>query len=205
MAALPRPASRRMLAGLMVVAMRRIGRVTSRGRIGARLRDRVQEVIALQGGHFRTWGLDLGVHYAADSSTTATYPTTSGHRVLYAGRARGGTATTRVGPVQRSESLHARPPGARHADGSGHVAAQVELARCADSGRTPTDGDWCRPRGVQGPLRSLAAGQALLLRPDAHIAAVLDPSSSGYADALGAALDQLGLTATVKESYEPTR
>jgi hypothetical protein len=57
----------------------------------------------------------------------------------------------------------------------------------------------------RGPLRSLAAGQALLLRPDAHIAAVLDPSSSGYADALGAALDQLGLTATVKESYEPTR
>ena len=56
-----------------------------------------------------------------------------------------------------------------------------------------------------GPLRSLAAGQALLLRPDAHIAAVLDPSSNGYADALGAALDRLGLTATVKESYEPTR
>ena len=52
-----------------------------------------------------------------------------------------------------------------------------------------------------GPLRSLAAGQALLLRPDAHIAAVLDPSG---ADALGAALDQLGLTATVKESYGPT-
>ena len=35
------------------------------------------------------------------------------------------------------------------------------------------------------PLRSLSAGQALLLRPDAHIAAVLDPSSGGHADALG--------------------
>jgi hypothetical protein len=34
---------------------------------------------------------------------------------------------------------------------------------------------------------------------------VLDPSRNGYADALGAALDQLGLTATVTESYEPTR
>jgi 2,4-dichlorophenol 6-monooxygenase len=55
------------------------------------------------------------------------------------------------------------------------------------------------------PLRSLAAGQALLLRPDAHIAAVLDPSSSGYSVALGAALDQLGLTATVEESYESRR
>ena len=54
------------------------------------------------------------------------------------------------------------------------------------------------------PLRSLAAGQALLLRPDSHIAAVIDPSSDGYAGALGTALDQLGLTTTVKEHYEST-
>ena len=53
------------------------------------------------------------------------------------------------------------------------------------------------------PLRSLAAGEALLLRPDSHIAAVIDPSSNGYLEALGTALDQLGLTTTVKESYEP--
>jgi len=48
------------------------------------------------------------------------------------------------------------------------------------------------------PLHSLSAGQALLLRPDAHIAAVLDPSSGGYTRSLGSALDQLGLTATTK-------
>jgi 2,4-dichlorophenol 6-monooxygenase len=54
-----------------------------------------------------------------------------------------------------------------------------------------------------GPLRLLAAGQALLLRPDAHIAAVLDPSDCGYADALRAALDHLGLADTVEESYGP--
>src|SRR6478672_12924131 len=63
MAAIPRRASRWAVTTLMTVAMQRIGRATSRGRIGARLRDRVQEVIAHQGGHFRTWGLDLGVHY----------------------------------------------------------------------------------------------------------------------------------------------
>jgi 2,4-dichlorophenol 6-monooxygenase len=54
------------------------------------------------------------------------------------------------------------------------------------------------------PLCALAAGQALLLRPDSHIAAVLDPSGGVYTEALGAALDQLGLTAIVKGSYEPT-
>ncbi|HEY6577077.1 MAG TPA: hypothetical protein VI029_19605, partial [Mycobacterium sp.] len=37
--------------------------MTSRGRSGARVRYVVQEVIARQGGHYRTWGLDLGVHY----------------------------------------------------------------------------------------------------------------------------------------------
>ena len=54
------------------------------------------------------------------------------------------------------------------------------------------------------PLCELAAGQALLLRPDSHIAAVLDPSRGGYVEVFGAALDQLGLTATAKGSYEPT-
>ena len=47
-------------------------------------------------------------------------------------------AAQRVGPVQRSESLHDQPAGARHADDSARVATRVELARCADSGRTPS-------------------------------------------------------------------
>ena len=106
------------------------------------------------------------------------------------------------------------------------VAAQgqaVELAYSDESGLASVEAAWEGHRftlvkhdtrwiaviGVDlaassAPLRSLAVGQALLLRPDAHIAAVLAPSDSGYADALRAALDQLGLTATVEESYGPT-
>ena len=206
MAALPRPASRRMLAGLMVVAIQRIGRVTSRGRTGARIRYVVQEVIARQGGHYRTWGLDLGVHYSrgflndgdiSDDVTDIEFYTPIvrvGGRLPHAWvQYNGARVSTLDLPARDTLTVLAasqHKPSWRDAQTAvGHplTVIGVDLAAC------------------RGPLRSLAAGQALLLRPDAHIAAVLDPSSSGYADALGAALDQLGLTATVKESYEPTR
>ena len=206
MAALPRPASRRMLAGLMAVGVQRIGRVTSRGRIGARIRYVVQEVIARQGGHYRTWGLDLGVHYGrgfldegdiSDDVVNIEFYTPIvrvGGRLPHAWvQYNGARVSTLDLPARDTLTVLATSQhksswrDAQTAVGHPLTVIGVDLAAC------------------RGPLRSLAAGQALLLRPDAHIAAVLDPSSSGYADALGAALDQLGLTATVKESYEPTR
>ena len=206
MAALPRPASRRMLTALMAVGMQRIGRVTSRGRVGARIRYRVQEVIARQGGHYRTWGLDLGVHYGrgfldegdiSDDVVNIEFYTPVvrvGGRLPHAWvQYNGARVSTLDLPARDTLTVLATSQhksswrDAQTAVGHPLTVIGVDLAAC------------------RGPLRSLAAGQALLLRPDAHIAAVLDPSSSGYADALGAALDQLGLTATVKESYEPTR
>ena len=200
-----RPASRWMLTALMAVAMQRIGRVTSRGRIGARIRTRVEEVIARQGGHFRTWGLDLGVHYGhgflddgavSDDVVNVEFYTPIvrvGGRLPHAWvQYHGERVSTLDLPARETLTILAASQhksswrDAQTAVGHPLTVIGVDLAAC------------------RGPLRSLAAGQALLLRPDAHIAAVLDPSSSGYADALGAALDQLGLTATVKESYEPT-
>ena len=205
-AALPRPASRWMLTALTAVAMQRIGRVTSRGRVGARIRDRVHEVIARQGGHYRTWGLDLGVHYGrgfldegdiSDDVVNIEFYTPIvrvGGRLPHAWvQYNGARVSTLDLPARDTLTVLATSQhksswrDAQTAVGHPLTVIGVDLAAC------------------RGPLRSLAAGQALLLRPDAHIAAVLDPSSSGYADALGAALDQLGLTTTVKESYEPTR
>ena len=141
----------------------------------------------------------------ADSSTTATYPTTSvdiefytpivrvGGRLPHAWVQYNGARVSTLDLPARdtltvlTTSQHESSwRDAQTAVGHPLTVIGVDLAACGE------------------PLRSLAAGQALLLRPDSHIAAVLDPSSSGYADALGAALDQLGLTATVKESYEPT-
>ena len=206
MAALPRPASRRMLTALTAVAMQRLGRVTSRGRIGARSRYKVQEVIARQGGHFRTWGLDLGVHYGRGFLDDGDISDDVVNIEFY-------TPIVRVGG--RLPHAWVQYNGARVStldllarDTLTVVAASQHKSSWRDAqtavGRPLTVIGVDLAAG-SGPLRPLAAGQALLLRPDAHIAAVLDPSSNGYADALGAALDQLGLTATVKESYEPTR
>ncbi len=206
MAAIPRPASRRMVTALMTVAMKRIGRVTSRGRTGALLRYRVQEVIARQGGHFRTWGLDLGVYYSrgfldernvSDDVVNIEFYTPVlrvGGRLPHAWiQFNGARVSTLDLPARDTLTVLAASQhksswrDAQTAVGYPLTVIGVDLAACS------------------GPLRPLAAGQALLLRPDAHIAAVLDPSSNGYADALDAALDQLGLKATVEESYEPTR
>ena len=205
MAALPRPASRRILATLMAVAMQRIGLVSSTGRIGVRIRYAVQEVIARQGGHYRTWGLDLGVHYghgflndgdiSDDVADIELYTpiVRVGGRLPHAWVQYNGARVSTLDLPARdtltvlATSQHASSwRDAQTAVGHPLMVIGVDLAACGE------------------PRCALAAGQALLLRPDSHIAAVLDPSSSGYAEALGAALDQLGLTATVKGSYEPT-
>lgn len=206
MAALPRPASRWMLTALTAVAMQRMGRVTSRGSIGPRIRYRVQDVIARQGGHYRTWGLDLGVHYArgflddGDISDDVVNVESYTPIVRVGGRLphawvqyNGARVSTLDLPARDALTVLAS---------SQHESSWRDAQTAV---RHPLTVIGVDPAACRGPLRSLAAGQALLVRPDAHIAAVLDPSSSGYADALGAALLQLGLTATVKESYEPTR
>lgn len=206
MAALPRPATRRMLTALVAVATRRIDRVISRGRTGARIRYTVQEVIARQGGHYRTWGLDLGVRYdrgflvdgeISDGVVNIEFYTPIvcvGGRLPHAWVQFDGSRVSTLDLPARdtltvlTEAQHESSwRDAQLAVGHPLTVIGVELAAGG------------------GPLGSLAAGWALLLRPDAHIAAVLDPSSSGCAEALGAALDQLGLTTTVEESHEPTR
>ena len=205
MAAMPRPASRLTVTTLMTVAMRRIGRVTSRGRIGARLRDRVQEVIALQGGHFRTWGLDLGVHYARGFLDEGDVSDDLMDIEFY-------TPVVRVGGRLPHAWVQYNGSRVSTLDLPARDTLTVLAASQHESSWRDAQTAVGRPLTVigvdlavrSGPLRPLAAGQALLLRPDAHIAAVLDPSGSGYADALTVALDQLGLTATAKESYGPT-
>ncbi len=205
MSALPRSESRRIVAALVAMALRRIALATSRGRIGARIRRRVHEVIAGQGSHYRTWGLDLGVHYDSgfldeghisnDAGDIEFYTPVVrvGGRVPHAWvRYNGARVSTLDLPardtltVLTTSHYESSWLDAQTAVGYPLTVIGVDLAACAS------------------PLRSLAAGQALLLRPDSHIAAVLDPTGSGCADAIVAALDQLGLTATVEESHERT-
>jgi hypothetical protein len=166
----------------------------------------VQEVIALQGGHFRTWGLDLGVHYARGFLDEGDVSDDLMDIEFY-------TPVVRVGGRLPHAWVQYNGSRVSTLDLPARDTLTVLAASQHESSWRDAQTAVGRPLTVigvdlavrSGPLRPLAAGQALLLRPDAHIAAVLDPSSNGYADALGAALDRLGLTATVKESYEPTR
>jgi hypothetical protein len=195
-----------MLTGLLAVAMQRIGRVTFRGRIGARLRHRVQEVIARQGGHFRTWGLDLGVHYGRGFLDNAAVSDDAVNIELYTPIVRVGGRLPHAWVQHRGERVSTLDLPARET--LTILAASQHKSSWRDA--QTAVGHPLAVIGVDvaagsGPLQSLAAGQALLLRPDAHIAAVLHPSGSGHTDALGAALDQLGVTTSVEESYGRTR
>ena len=201
-----RPASRWMLTALMAVAMQRIGRVTFRGRMGARIRDKVQEVIARQGGHFRTWGLDLGVHYGRGFLDDGSVSDDVVDIEFYTPIVRVGGRVPHAWVQHRGERVSTLDLPARETltilAASQHKSSWQDAQTVVGHRLTVIGVDLA---ARSGPLSSLTTGHALLLRPDAHIAAVLDPSGRGYADALGAALDQLGLTATAEESYGPTR
>ena len=162
-------------------------------------------MIVRQGHHYRTWGLDLGVHYGQGFLNDGDDSDQPGDIEFYTPVVRvggrlphawvqydGARVSTLDLPARDTLTIltaSQHESSWRYAQAAvGHLLTVigVDLAACGE------------------PLGSLTAGQALLLRPDSHIAAMLDPSSSGYDEALGAALDQLGLTTAVKESYEPT-
>ncbi|MEI6251844.1 MAG: FAD-dependent monooxygenase [Mycobacteriaceae bacterium] len=204
MAALPRSMSRRILGALMAVALQRIALATSPGRTGARIRHRVREVIIRQGPHYRTWGLDLGVRYGRGFLVGADDSGEVGDIEFY-------TPVVRVGG--RVPHAWVRYNGARVSTldlAVPDTLTVLTMSQYESSWRDaqPATGHPLTVIGVDlavcgEPLCSLAAGQALLLRPDSHIAAVLDPSNGGYRHALSAALDQLGLRTVVEESHEP--
>ena len=199
MAALPPTAARRLLGALMAAAMQRIGLAGLPGRLGSRIRSGVGEVIDRQGGHYRTWGLDLGVHYGRGFLGDGAVPDNATEIETY-------TPAVRVG---------GRLPHAWVQDDNGARVSTLDLpvrdtltvltATHHESGWRDALTQVGHPVAVIAvdlataaePLRSLAGGQALLVRPDGHIAAVLDPSGDGCVGALGTALDRLGLTATV--------
>jgi 2,4-dichlorophenol 6-monooxygenase len=199
MATLPRAASRRTLAAVLAGAMQRIGLAAAPGRIGTRIRATVQQVIARQGGHYRTWGLDLGVHYGRGFLDEREVSDDVVDIESY-------TPIVRVGG--RLPHAWVQHDGARVStlDLPARDVLTVLVACQHESSWRAAQAAVGHPLAVIGvdaaacpePLRSLSAGRALLLRPDSHIAAVLDPSGGGYADALAAALDRLGLTAAVK-------
>jgi 2-polyprenyl-6-methoxyphenol hydroxylase-like FAD-dependent oxidoreductase len=60
---LPRRPVRALIRGLTMLAYQRLRLAKSPGRVGRRIRRRAATVIARQGPHYRSWGRDLGVLY----------------------------------------------------------------------------------------------------------------------------------------------
>jgi hypothetical protein len=196
--ALPRAVARAVVTGLMGLGMQRMRIAASPRAAGTRIRSQVGRAIAAQGGHYRSWGLDLGVSYpqgfvvagsAPDSGIVETYTPAirAGGRLPHAWLAKPGArrSTLDVAARDRLTVLAPTSDAARWQQVSGYP-----LRVCGDD-------------LSQDPFSALKPRQALLIRPDGHIAAVLDAGASSFGHALTTAMVKLGLSATVEERYEP--
>lgn len=205
LALLPRQTSRRLFAVSMAAGLRVLSLAASPGRAGERIRRRAGAAVANQSETYRTWGIDLGVCYQRgiltgggdfDKKRDAEIYTPEvrvGGRVPHGWVIHRGTRMSTLDLVSRDTltiltTLRDESTWRDAAAATGHQLTVVgaDLASCSE------------------PLHSFMDGKALLLRPDSHIAAVLDPSSGGHTGALSSALDELAIRPNAKECREPT-
>ena len=205
MTALPRRTAQRVFAFSMAAGLRVLALAASPGRVGERIRRRAGAAIANQSGNYRTWGLDLGLCYqrgiltGGDGSGGArdveiyTPEVRAGGRVPHAWATYRGARVSTLDLAARETLTILTTPGyeASWRDAAAEAGCPVtvigvDLASCGE------------------PLQSHLDSKAILLRPDSHIAAVLDPSKGGYAVAVGSTLDKLGIKPTAKEHRAPT-
>ncbi len=205
MAALPRPVSRKVFAGAMSAGLRVLALAASPGRAGRRIRRRALAAIASQSPNYRTWGLDLGVRYVRGILTSSADFGGARDVETYTPEIRVGGRVPHAWVGYRSERVSTLDLAERD------TLTILTRLRCESSWRAAAAATGC-PLAVVGvdlasreePWRSFVEGKALLLRPDSHIAAVLDPSCGGYAGALNMALDELGIRPSTRECLEPT-
>lgn len=178
---LPAGFVRQAIRGANTLGMQRLRLAASKTRGGQRVRSRVSEVIAQQGAHYRSWGLDLGTCYGAGLVIPDGLPTTVQNTEYYTPVVRPGgrlphcwvqTGDRRVSTldlIQRDRFTLLTSSGAytswlaASASDTMPPIALVPLGAGAPS-RTGTEG---------AALPGLAESDALLVRPDGHIAAVV--------------------------------
>lgn len=205
MTALPHQVSRKVFSALMSAGLRVLALAASPGRIGRLIRRRAAAAIPGQSQNYRTWGLDLGVRYERGFLTSSddfggtrkveiyTPDVLVGGRVPHAWVVHDGARKSTLDLAARDSLTILTAPG--------YASSWRDASSATEYPLTVTGVDLALH---EGPLRSLDEGKALLLRPDSHIAAILDPSHGGYARELGRALDELGIRPTAKECLEPT-
>lgn len=197
MAALPRHVSRKVFAGTMSAGLRVLALAAASGPVGRRIRRRARAAVASQSPNYRTWGIDLGVRYERGILTTSADFGGARDVETYTPEIRVGGRVPHSWVTHRGIRVSTLDLAAR--DSLTILTAVEDESRWLDALAAlecPLAVIAVHPDARTGPLSALTEETALLLRPDSHIAAVLDPSHGGYADVLSATLDELGVGPT---------
>ena len=192
---LPRRPVRAFIRGLTTLGYQRLRLAKSPGRIGQRIRRRAAAAIARQGPHYRSWGRDLGVRYQCGAVIGDGLPPPVSDPEFYIPSVRAGgrlphswledrdRRVSTLDLVSRDE-LTLLVSDANHTAWS--LAAEglpLSVALLGDAGHDVFH------TGIAG-----ADPDALVVRPDGHIAAVLHSDRDG-APVLRQALQVVGAIA----------
>ncbi|MBS1693888.1 MAG: FAD-dependent monooxygenase [Actinobacteria bacterium] len=184
----PRRPVRAAIRGLTTLGYRPLALAASRGPLGRRLRRRAAQAVEGQGPHYRSWGRDLGVCYRRGAVVGDGLPLPPGDVEFYTPLVRAGGRLPHSWVEQRGRRVSTLDllssddltllvsARARQAWSQAAAGLPFSVVALGDAGDTVFH------TGVAG-----ADPDALVVRPDGHIAALLRSDRHGPAD-LGQAL-----------------